>query len=115
MLAAVLFLLSATRSFSTDLLDALVPAKVEVSSSLRTTPFDHDRVLMIPTGFKISVLARIPGARFIMPLPTGGTLVSQPGLWSGNIFLVRPQAEGPAIVSALIKDLHNPQRALGGG
>ena len=96
-LAAVLVLLSGTRSFAAELLNALVPAIVEVPSSLGTTPFDQRRVLMVPPGFKISVLARIPGARFIMPLPTGGILVAQPGLWSGSIFLVQPQADGPRL------------------
>jgi glucose/arabinose dehydrogenase len=62
---------------------------------------------MVPAGFKISVVARIPGARFIMPLPTGEVLVAQPGL--GSIFLVRPQADGTPVVSALIEDLRNPQ------
>ena len=42
-----------------------------------------------------------------MPLSTGEFLVAQPGL--GTIFLVRPQANGPAAVSSLIEDLHNPQ------
>ena len=62
---------------------------------------------MVPPGFKISVLARIPGARFIMPLTTGEILVAQPGL--GSIFLVRPQGDGTMGVSTLIEDLHNPQ------
>ena len=75
LLATVLVLLtSATRSSATELLNALVQATVEVPSSLRTTPFDQDRVLMVPPGFKISVLARIPEARFIMPLSTGEIL-----------------------------------------
>lgn len=42
-----------------------------------------------------------------MPLSNGEFLVAQPGL--GTIFLVQPQADGTAIVSALIEDLHNPQ------
>jgi glucose/arabinose dehydrogenase len=63
-------------------------------------------MLMVPPGCKISVVARIQGARFIMPLSTGEFLVAQPGL--GTIFLVRLQANGPAAVSSLIEDLHNP-------
>jgi hypothetical protein len=42
-----------------------------------------------------------------MPITTSEFLVAQPGL--GSIFLVQPQADGTAIVSALIEDLHNPQ------
>ncbi|MBV9642993.1 MAG: sugar dehydrogenase [Verrucomicrobia bacterium] len=103
--AAAFVLLSATRSSAAELPKALVPATVEVPSSLRTTPFDQDRVLMVPPGFKISVLARIPGARFMMPLTTGEILVAEPS--DGCLSLVKPQAGGTA--SALIKDLHNPQ------
>ena len=62
---------------------------------------------MVPPGFKISVLARIPVARFIMPLPTGDILVAQPGL--GSILLVRPQTDGTAAVSVLTEELKNPQ------
>ena len=91
LLAAVLVLLGATSSSAVEPLNALVPATVEVPLSLRTTPFDQDRVLMVPPGFKISVLARIPEARFIMPLPTGEILVAQPA--TGSILLVRPQAD----------------------
>ena len=62
---------------------------------------------MVPPGFKISVITRIQGARFIMPLSTGEILVAQPGL--GSILLVRPQADGTGGVSTLIEDLQNPQ------
>jgi glucose/arabinose dehydrogenase len=62
---------------------------------------------MVPPGFKISVLARIPAARFIMLLSTGEILVAQPVL--GSILLVRPQADGTAAVSTLIEDLQSPQ------
>ena len=106
-LAGALFVFSATLSSGIDLPDTLVPITVEVASSLRTPPFDKDRVLMVPPGFKISVLARIPVARFIMPLPTGDILVAQPGL--GSILLVRPQTDGTAAVSVLTEELKNPQ------
>jgi glucose/arabinose dehydrogenase len=62
---------------------------------------------MVPPGFKISVLARIPAASFIMPLSTGEILVAQPVL--GSILLVRPQADGTAAVSTIIEDLQSPQ------
>jgi glucose/arabinose dehydrogenase len=104
---AVLVLLGATRSSAVEPLKTLVPVTVEVPLELRTDPFDHDRVLMVPPGLKISVLARIPGARFIMPLSTGEVLVAQPGL--GSILLVRPQVDGTVGVSTLIEDLQNPQ------
>lgn len=107
LLAAALVLFGATSSSAVESLNTLVPMTVEVPLALRDVPFDKDRVLMVPPGFKISVVTRIQGARFIMPLSTGEFLVAQPGL--GTIFLVRPQANGTAAVSALIEDLHNPQ------
>jgi len=107
LLASAFVLLGATHSSAIELPIALVPATVEVPSSLRTTPFDQDRVLMVPVGCKISVLAHIPAARFIMPLSTGEILVAQPVL--GSILLVRPQADGTATVSTIIEDLQSPQ------
>ena len=107
LLTAALVLLGAISSSAVEPLNALVSTTVEVPLPLRNDPFDQDRVLMVPPGFKISVVARIQGARFIMPLSTGEILVAQPGL--GSILLVRPQANGTAAVSTLIEDLQNPQ------
>ena len=94
LIAGSVVLLGATSSSAVEPLNALVSTTVEVPLALRDYPFDQDRVLMVPPGFKISVIARIPGARFIMPLSTGEILVAQPGL--GTILLVRPQADGTA-------------------
>ena len=107
LLAAALVLLGATSSSAVEPLNALVPITVEVPLALRDFPFDHDRVLMVPPEFKISVVARIPGARFIMPLSSGEILVAQPGL--GSIFFVWPQADDTVGVSTLMEDLRNPQ------
>jgi glucose/arabinose dehydrogenase len=105
LLTAAFVLLGALSSSAVDSLNALVPATVEVPSSLRTPPFDQDRLLMVAPGFKISVLARIPEARFIMPLPTGEILVAQPA--TGSILVIRPQAETVG-VSTLINRLRYP-------
>ena len=105
-LAGALFVFSATRSSVVELPNALVPAIVEVPSSLRTAPSDQDRVLMVPPGFKISVslasrardsLCHCRLARFS---------------WRNRPrkhFIVRPQVDGTVSVSALIEDLKNPQ------
>jgi glucose/arabinose dehydrogenase len=106
LLAAAFALLTTIRSSATEPPHALVPMTVEVPLSLRTTPFDEDRVLMVPPGFKISVVARIPLARFIMPLSASDILVATPS--DGTISLVRIQADETATVSSLIEDLHNP-------
>lgn len=58
---------------------ALVPQTVTVPSALRSAPFDTPRILNVPAGSRISVVARVPGARFLLTLPGGDLLVSQPG------------------------------------
>jgi glucose/arabinose dehydrogenase len=108
LLTAALFLFcSSTSASAVEPLNVLVPTTIEVPLTLRDSPFDQDRVLMVPPGCKISVVVRINGARFIMPLSTGEFLVAQPSL--GSILLVRPQADGTGSVSTLIEDLQNPQ------
>jgi len=106
LLAAAVALLNTIRSSAAEPSRELVPTTVEVPLSLRTTPFDEDRVLMVPPRFKISVVARILLARFIMPLSASDFLVAVPG--DGSISLVQIQADGTATVSSLIEDLHKP-------
>jgi glucose/arabinose dehydrogenase len=105
--AALVLLCTPASASAVDPLSAVVPTTVEVPLALRDPPFDRDRALGVPPGFKISIVARIPGARFIMPLLTGEILVAQPSL--GSILLVRPQVDGTASVSTLVEELQNPQ------
>lgn len=65
---------------------------LSVPPSMRAAPFNVERRLNIPTGFSIAVYARVPGARFLLALPDGGLLVSQPG--AGQVTLLRPGAAG---------------------
>jgi glucose/arabinose dehydrogenase len=102
-----LALLSTNTVLGSDPLGTLVPTTVEVPSSLRRAPFNREWQLLVPPGFKISVVARIPRARFILPIPTGGFLVAQP--FNGRITLVRPGANGTSTVFTLIDGLHRPQ------
>jgi glucose/arabinose dehydrogenase len=106
-LAAASVLLIATPSFGAEAADALVPANVEVPPALQSSPFDRRRELMVPPGFKISVVARIRSARFIMPLSTGEFLVAVPD--AGKILVVRSRANGTVDVSTLIDGLRRPQ------
>src|SRR5271165_6347884 len=66
---------------------AKVPVKVAVPEQWRTSPFDRERVLTVPVGATISVLARVRGARFLAVSPNGDVLVSQPS--TGKILLIR--------------------------
>jgi uncharacterized protein (TIGR03437 family) len=69
-----------------------VQVKLEVPQSMRTGVFAEDRYLNVPQGFKASVFALVPGARFLAVAPNGDVLVSNPG--TGRITLVRPSASG---------------------
>jgi glucose/arabinose dehydrogenase len=104
---AALALLSSNSARGSDPLGTLVPTTVEVQSYLRSPPFNRARQLLVPPGFRISVVARIPRARFILPLPTGAFLVAQP--YSGRIALVGPGANGASNLFTLISGLHQPQ------
>lgn len=66
---------------------ALERVKVIVPESLRIAPFDRELTLMVPQGFQIAVLARIPRARFMAVAPNGDILVSQPS--EGKVKLIR--------------------------
>ncbi len=87
-------------------LGASQSVKVSVPANLRAAPFDQDRFLTVPPGFAISVYARIPGARFLLPLPNGDLLVSQPS--TGKVLLVRPGANGAGAVSDFATGLRSP-------
>jgi glucose/arabinose dehydrogenase len=58
---------------------ASVAVTVEVPTDLAGPPFDEPRTLLVPPGFGIRVIARIPGARFLAETPEGDLLVSRPG------------------------------------
>src|ERR1700730_16424315 len=85
---------------------AQVVVKVEVSGVDQTRPFDRERVLKVPEGARISVLARVDKARFLAVSPQGDILVSQPD--SGKILLVRKSGPSEAKVYELIRGLRLP-------
>jgi glucose/arabinose dehydrogenase len=78
----------------------LVPVKVAVPASFRSSPFDRDRYLQVPRGFQIRVVSRIPAARFLASTPEGGLLVSQP--WRGKIWWISPKSAdvSPPVLAA---------------
>jgi glucose/arabinose dehydrogenase len=85
---------------------AQVPVKVEVSEKWRTAPFDRERVLNVPAGATISVLARVSKARFLALSPNGDVLVSQPS--RGKILLIRQSSPSEVGVYELISGLRLP-------
>jgi glucose/arabinose dehydrogenase len=85
---------------------AQVPVKVEVPEKWRTAPFDRERLLNVPAGATISVLARVRGARFLALSPNGDVLVSQPS--RGKILLIRQSRPSEVGVYELISGLRLP-------
>jgi glucose/arabinose dehydrogenase len=85
---------------------AKVPVKVTVPEQWRTSPFDRERVLTVPVGATISVLARVPGARFLALSPNGDILVSQPS--RGKIWLIRQSRPSEVGEYELISGLRLP-------
>ncbi|WP_433084202.1 PQQ-dependent sugar dehydrogenase [Dactylosporangium sp. CA-052675] len=71
-------------------LGAPTRVKVDVPSGLGGAPFNQDRYLQLPAGWKASVYARVDKARFMALTPSGDLLVSQPG--AGKVQLVRAGA-----------------------
>jgi glucose/arabinose dehydrogenase len=89
---------------------ALVPVKVKVEDSDRTPPFNRERLLEVPEGAEISVLARVRKARFLAVSPSGDILVSQPT--SGRILIIRRSGSSVEKPHELIAGLRLPQGLL---
>src|ERR1700686_2333666 len=85
---------------------AQVLVKVEVQQPYQTPPFDRERLLKVPEGAKISVLARIEKARFLAVSPQGDVLVSQPS--SGKLLLIKQSGPSEHKVHELISGLRLP-------
>jgi glucose/arabinose dehydrogenase len=81
--------------------------QVDVPKTLRSPPFNRIRMLNVPAGAKISVLARVREARFLAVGPEGEILVSQPG--RGSILLISSSNSLEPEISELIGGLRLPQ------
>ena len=71
---------------------ALVSQKLVVPPPLRAGSFAQDRFIRLPPGFRLSVWARLNGARFLAIAPNGDVFVSTPA--SGQIMILRPNNAG---------------------
>jgi glucose/arabinose dehydrogenase len=85
---------------------AAVSTRVSVPPSMTYSPFNVDRYLNLPSGFSISVYARVGGARFMAAAPSGDLFVSQPD--AGKVMLVRPNPDGDPAISEFATGLRNP-------
>jgi glucose/arabinose dehydrogenase len=69
-----------------DLPGASTSVVVSVPQALRASPFQVERRLTVPPGFRAEVLARVPSARFLALTPDDRLLVSVPN--AGKIVVV---------------------------
>jgi glucose/arabinose dehydrogenase len=85
---------------------ALVGSRLGVPAGLDAEPFDVPRTVRAPAGWKVTVWARVPGARLEAWTPDGALLVSRPG--SGDVVELRPSGAGAPAQRALVDGLDQP-------
>jgi glucose/arabinose dehydrogenase len=83
-----------------------VRVTVAVPAGLRSAPFDRKRTLLVPRGWKVSVWARVDGARLIVRAPDGRLLVSRPE--HGDIVELTPRTGHLPARRTLVSGLHSP-------
>ena len=71
----------------------LVEVTVQVSDELAAAPFDEPRKALVPTGWTMSVWARVPKPRLEVWTPGGSLLVSIPE--AGQVIRLQPTGAGP--------------------
>lgn len=86
----------------------LAPQTVQVPAGLNAAPFDQPRTLNVPRGSQVTVVARVPAARFLLTMPNGDLLVSQPS--QGKVMRLQPGAtlDAPMTASTLLSGLNAP-------
>ena len=85
---------------------ARVRVTVSVPSALRGAPFDTKRTLLVPRGWKVSVWARVDGARLVVRTPDGRLLVSRPD--HGDIVELIPRSGHLPGRRTLVAGLNSP-------
>ena len=83
----------------------LVPFTVQVDPDLAQSPFDERRQVLVPSGWTMSVWARVPKARLAAWAPDGSLLVSVPN--AGQIVRLQPGRESDG-GSVLLDGLDQP-------
>jgi glucose/arabinose dehydrogenase len=84
----------------------LVPVPVTVPDGLAAAPLDVPRRVLVPSGWTMSVFARVPSARLAAWAPDGTLLVSVPQ--DGSVVRLTPDGRGTAGVSVLLDGLNQP-------
>jgi glucose/arabinose dehydrogenase len=80
---------------------------LQVPAGMNAAPLDQKRIMLLPPGFGIRVIARVPTARFLAETPEGDILVSHPGELEnadGEIYKIT-NPHGSASVSVIASGL----------
>ena len=77
-----------------------------VPDGLAAAPLDEPRQVLVPSGWTMSVFARVPSARLAAWAPDGTLLVSVPE--DGSVVRLTPDGRGTATVSVLLDGLNQP-------
>ncbi|CAN5504284.1 gluconolaconase [soil metagenome] len=86
--------------------EGLASVPVQVPDDLNASPFDAPRQAMVPTGWTLSVWARVPKARLAAWTPDGALLISQPS--TGQVIKLTPTPAGSPQSSVLLTGLDQP-------
>jgi glucose/arabinose dehydrogenase len=79
---------------------------VQVPDDLAASPFDAPRRATVPSGWTMSVWARVPKARLAAWTPDGALLISQPS--TGQVVKLTPNRDGPPTSSEFLAGLDQP-------
>jgi glucose/arabinose dehydrogenase len=87
---------------------ALDEIELQVPDALANGPFAQERTVAAPTGWTVSLWARVDGARLAAWTPDGRLLVSRPA--SGDVQALTPRADptAPPRITTLVDGLTRP-------
>lgn len=85
--------------------DGLVPSALSVPPGLGDQPLERPRQVLVPPGWRMSVWARVPGARLAAWTPDGSLLVSVPS--DGQVLRLTPRGR-TASTLVLLSGLDQP-------
>jgi glucose/arabinose dehydrogenase len=84
----------------------LAPVTVRVPPGMDASPLDTTRQALVPSGWTMSVFARVPEARLAAWAPDGALLVSVPE--QGTIVRLVPDGRGAASESVVLEGMNQP-------
>jgi glucose/arabinose dehydrogenase len=111
-LAAILLLTSCSAATSSGpapkaaTQTGLAATSLAVPQGMGSAPFDVDRQVLIPSGWTMSVFARVPSARLAAWAPDNTLLVSVPE--NGTVVRLVPDGAGRATESVMLRGMNQP-------